>query len=72
VTVVAGAPVDLSAWAGAEPTTQTLGEMTDAIMLRARDILAGVRGETPPPLWTPGSRSTVDKPVPVEPAADQP
>jgi 1-acyl-sn-glycerol-3-phosphate acyltransferase len=44
VTMVAGPPVDLSAWAGAEPTTQTLNEMTEAIMLRLRDILAGIRG----------------------------
>jgi 1-acyl-sn-glycerol-3-phosphate acyltransferase len=63
VTVAAGPPVDLSAWAGAEPTTQTLNEITDTIMLRLRDILAGIRGETPPPLWTPGrgSQSTVDQ-----------
>src|SRR5439155_6108050 len=33
VTLVAGPPIDLSAWAGSPPTTQTLYEMTDAIML---------------------------------------
>ena len=53
ITVAAGPPVDLSRWAGAEPTRATLDEMTDEIMLRVRDLLAGVRGETPPPLWAP-------------------
>ncbi|MFC0005816.1 lysophospholipid acyltransferase family protein [Micromonospora siamensis] len=51
VTVVAGPPVDLSRWAGATPTRATLEEMTDAIMLRLRDMLAEIRGGTPPPLW---------------------
>lgn len=53
VTVAAGPPVDLSRWAGAEPTRATLDEMTDEIMLRVRDLLAEIRGETPPPLWAP-------------------
>lgn len=57
VTVVAGPAVDLSAWAGAETTAETLYEITDVIMLRLRDMLAEVRGETsPPPLWTPKPR----------------
>lgn len=51
VTVVAGPPVDLSRWAGVPPTKATLEEMTDEIMLRVRDLLAGIRGGTPPPLW---------------------
>ncbi|MDQ7909136.1 lysophospholipid acyltransferase family protein [Phytohabitans sp. ZYX-F-186] len=53
ITIAAGPPVDLSRWAGAEPTRATLDEMTDEIMLRVRDLLAGVRGETPPPLFAP-------------------
>lgn len=52
VTVVAGPPVDLSRWADATPTRAVLDEMTDAIMLRLRDMLAEVRGSTPPPLWS--------------------
>jgi 1-acyl-sn-glycerol-3-phosphate acyltransferase len=53
ITIAAGPPVDLSRWAGSEPTRATLDEMTDEIMLRVRDLLAGIRGETPPPLWAP-------------------
>jgi 1-acyl-sn-glycerol-3-phosphate acyltransferase len=57
VTVVTGPPVDLSTWAGMEITAQTLHEITDVIMLRLRDMLAEVRGESsPPPLWTPRPR----------------
>jgi 1-acyl-sn-glycerol-3-phosphate acyltransferase len=51
VTVVAGPPVDLSRWAGATPTRAILEEMTDTIMLRIRDLVAEIRGGTPPPLW---------------------
>ncbi|MEO3779158.1 lysophospholipid acyltransferase family protein [Micromonospora sp. B11E3] len=62
VTVVAGPPVDLSRWAGAAPTRATLEEMTDAIMLRLRDMLAEIRGGTPPPLWQRPSRSAAARP----------
>ncbi|WP_262281463.1 1-acyl-sn-glycerol-3-phosphate acyltransferase [Micromonospora sp. MA102] len=51
VTVVAGPPIDLSRWAGATPTRAILEEMTDTIMLRIRDLVAEIRGGTPPPLW---------------------
>jgi 1-acyl-sn-glycerol-3-phosphate acyltransferase len=51
VSVVAGPPVDLTRWAGASPSRTVLEEMTDQIMLHLRDLLAGVRGGTPPPLW---------------------
>ncbi|MGK5445711.1 lysophospholipid acyltransferase family protein [Micromonospora sp. URMC 105] len=51
VTVVAGEPVDLSRWAGATPSRVVLEEMTEEIMLSLRDLLAGIRGGTPPPLW---------------------
>ncbi|MFI5927427.1 lysophospholipid acyltransferase family protein [Micromonospora sp. NPDC051543] len=62
VTVVAGAPVDLSRWADASPTRETLEEMTDAIMLRLRDMLAEIRGGTPPPLWERPARPSVERP----------
>ncbi|AVT32212.1 MULTISPECIES: 1-acyl-sn-glycerol-3-phosphate acyltransferase [unclassified Plantactinospora] len=62
VTVVAGPPVDLSRWAGAVPSKPVLDEMTDTIMLRLRDMLAEVRGETPPPLWSAqANRRTEDR-----------
>lgn len=60
VTVVAGPPVDLSRWHGAEPTKTTLTEMTDEIMLRLRDMLAEIRGETPPPIWSPAAARNTD------------
>jgi 1-acyl-sn-glycerol-3-phosphate acyltransferase len=53
VTVVAGPPIDLSKWAGAAPTTAVLNEITEAIMLRVRDMLAEIRGGTPPALYQP-------------------
>jgi len=46
--VVAGPPVDLSKWLGAQPTTANLYAITDEIMTTLRDLLAGVRGETAP------------------------
>lgn len=55
VSVWAGPPVDLEKWRGAEPTTAVLNEMTETIMLRIRDLLAEIRGSTPPPLWTPAA-----------------
>jgi 1-acyl-sn-glycerol-3-phosphate acyltransferase len=60
VTVVAGPPVDLSKWSGAPVTSRTLTEITDAIMLHLRDMLVGIRGGTPPPLWGRGGASTVE------------
>ncbi len=50
ITVQAGPPVDLSRWTSEPPTKATLDEMTDAILLRLRDMLAEIRGDTPPPL----------------------
>ena len=52
VTVVTGPPIDLSAWEGRSPTVATLQEITEHIMLTLRDMLAEIRGGTPPPLWT--------------------
>ncbi|MGH3681580.1 MAG: lysophospholipid acyltransferase family protein [Natronosporangium sp.] len=52
VTVVAGPPIDLSAYRGSAPTTATLYAVTEAVMERLRDLLAEVRGEPAPPLWS--------------------
>jgi 1-acyl-sn-glycerol-3-phosphate acyltransferase len=62
VTVVAGPPMDLSRWAGQAPTKAILHEMTDAIMLRLRDMLAEVRGKQPPPLWSPAQHRRERRP----------
>ncbi|NJP30849.1 lysophospholipid acyltransferase family protein [Micromonospora thermarum] len=63
VTVVAGPPVDLSRWTGATPTKAVLEEMTDAIMLRLRDLLAEIRDETPPALWErPARQGRAERP----------
>ncbi|BCJ57997.1 lysophospholipid acyltransferase family protein [Micromonospora endophytica] len=64
VTVVAGPPIELSRWAGSAPTRQVLEEMTDVIMLRLRDMLAEIRGGTPPPLWQRGGRSGAESQPP--------
>jgi 1-acyl-sn-glycerol-3-phosphate acyltransferase len=56
VTVVAGPPIDLSKWSDAAATTANLHEMTDEIMLHLRDMLAEIRGGTPPPLWSGARR----------------
>jgi 1-acyl-sn-glycerol-3-phosphate acyltransferase len=56
VSVTAGPPVDLSKWAGAAPTKPVLEQMTDAIMLDIQGLVAGLRGEDPPPLYEPPAR----------------
>jgi 1-acyl-sn-glycerol-3-phosphate acyltransferase len=61
VTLVAGPPIDMSRWAGAAPTLQTLQEITETIMLRLSEMLGEVRGEQPPPLWTPASRGAANE-----------
>jgi 1-acyl-sn-glycerol-3-phosphate acyltransferase len=48
ITVVAGPPIDLSKWAGAQPTAANLYAITDEVMTTLRDMLAGIRGETAP------------------------
>jgi 1-acyl-sn-glycerol-3-phosphate acyltransferase len=58
VTIVTGPPLDLSKWVGASPTASTLMEITDFIMLSLRDMLAEIRGGTPPPLWARPARQT--------------
>lgn len=49
LTVVAGPPVDLSEFQGAEPTAEVLRAITDRIMDAITALLAGIRGEAPPP-----------------------
>jgi 1-acyl-sn-glycerol-3-phosphate acyltransferase len=49
VTVLAGPPLDLSAWAGAPPTAANLHALTEEIMVALTGLLAQVRGEEPPP-----------------------
>jgi 1-acyl-sn-glycerol-3-phosphate acyltransferase len=60
VTVVAGPPIDLSAYQGAEPTTAVLNEITEVVMERLAEILGDIRGAAAPPLWsrTQQGRST--------------
>jgi 1-acyl-sn-glycerol-3-phosphate acyltransferase len=53
VTIITGDPIDLSAWSDAQPTAQTLAEITDHVMLHLRDMLVEIRGGPPPPLWAP-------------------
>ncbi len=48
VSVVAGPPVDLSAYAGAPQTIESLRAATDEVMRVVRRLLAGIRGEQPP------------------------
>jgi 1-acyl-sn-glycerol-3-phosphate acyltransferase len=62
VTVVAGPPINLSQWEGATPGATTLTEITDTIMLHLRDMLAGIRPGTPPPLYNPIRTPPEEKP----------
>jgi len=72
VRVNAGAPIDLSKWAGAAPTRPTLDAMTETIMLHLRDMLADLRGVTdPPPLWSP-PRKPVARAATQDATADAP
>ena len=48
VTISVGAPVDLSKYSGAAPTTQVLREVTDTVMVAVRDQVAAIRGEPAP------------------------
>lgn len=53
VAVMAGEPIDISRWAGVEPTRAVLEEITELMMLRLRDMVAELRGAEAPPLYTP-------------------
>lgn len=44
----AGEPLDLSRYRDAEPTAETLREITDVVMTAVRDQVAAVRGGEPP------------------------
>ncbi|MEU3461862.1 lysophospholipid acyltransferase family protein [Streptomyces sp. NPDC006733] len=46
--VMAGPPVDLSRYYGQEPTAEVLREVTDVIMMEITELLAELRGQTPP------------------------
>jgi 1-acyl-sn-glycerol-3-phosphate acyltransferase len=46
--IMAGEPVDLSRFAGAPPTAETLRAMTDEMMGEVRGLVAGLRGEPAP------------------------
>ncbi len=48
VTLAAGPPVDLSKWAGVEPTGANLHAITDEIMGKLRQMMAEIRDEQPP------------------------
>ncbi len=48
VTVVAGPPVDLSAWAGGPRTRSALDGITSAIMKDVTALVGDIRGEVPP------------------------
>jgi 1-acyl-sn-glycerol-3-phosphate acyltransferase len=48
VQIIAGPPVDLSAYAGKPLTSEVLREVTDLIMARVTDLLIELRGGEPP------------------------
>jgi len=49
--VIAGPPVDLSDYVGKPVTAELLRDVTDRIMHAVADLLAGLRGGTPPPMF---------------------
>jgi 1-acyl-sn-glycerol-3-phosphate acyltransferase len=65
VTVTAGKPIDLSRWAGAAPSKPVLDDMTEAIMLGIRDLLAEIRDGEPPALYErPARRASTSEDAP--------
>ena len=69
VTVVAGPPIDLSAYRGRPLTADLLREVTDLIMGRIRDLQGEVRGETPPAaFWRRAEAKAVPAGEPADPA----
>jgi 1-acyl-sn-glycerol-3-phosphate acyltransferase len=56
-----GEPLDLSRYAGAEPTAGVLREITDLIMTAVRDEVATLRRETPPTTFSKTAPVRVDK-----------
>jgi 1-acyl-sn-glycerol-3-phosphate acyltransferase len=51
VQVAVGKPVDLSRWQGEAPTRAVLEQMTEAIQLATRDLLAELRDQPAPPIY---------------------
>jgi len=51
VDVLAGEAVDLSRYAGLEPTNDVLREVTHLLMTRVAELLGDIRGETPPTMF---------------------
>ncbi|QSB13593.1 1-acyl-sn-glycerol-3-phosphate acyltransferase [Natronosporangium hydrolyticum] len=66
VSVIAGPPVDLSGYRddGEPLSAAAMHEITDLVMTRVRDLLADLRGESPPPLWSPDGVSEAGKDEP--------
>lgn len=56
MTVIAGPPVDLSAYQGKELTSEVLHDATDRIMAAIRELLEGIRHEQAPTEITPAPR----------------
>jgi 1-acyl-sn-glycerol-3-phosphate acyltransferase len=56
-----GEPLDLSRYAGVEPTAGVLREITDLIMTAVRDEVAALRRETPPTTFSKSAPVRVDK-----------
>lgn len=73
VTIVAGPPVDLSAWLGGPRTRSALDGATAAIMSEVTALVADVRGEQPPasPHDPAGPRAVSGPPAVAAPAADE-
>ena len=60
-TAQVGEPMDMSKYAGAESTSETLREITDEIMSKVRDQVAEIRTETPPTTFFKPDRVYIDK-----------
>jgi 1-acyl-sn-glycerol-3-phosphate acyltransferase len=56
-----GEPVDLRRFRGAEPSAETLREITDVIMTAVRDEVADLRGEPAPAAFFVPDRTYVDR-----------
>lgn len=75
IQVTAGPPVDLSPWADQPLTSTVLRGATDAIMRQLRDMVAELRGETPPatfhaqPLQPVGKKARTKEASPEEAAS---
>jgi 1-acyl-sn-glycerol-3-phosphate acyltransferase len=61
LTAQVGEPMDMSKYAGVEPTAATLRKVTDEIMSHIREQVGEIRGETPPPEFHKPERVYVDK-----------